>query len=467
MRCSRRTFGPLWRICAVALVRPLRHDGCTRPPSLRGSDDAYRTFFLHAPDAVLVVDRDGTIVAANHQAVVLFGYSSTELVGQPVEVLLPERVRLAHRKHRGMFVENQTARPMGQGLDLWAVRRDGTELPVDVSLSPATTPAGVVTLAAVRDISEQRRADHALRVSEARFRRIFEDAPIGMALLDGQHRLREVNGALCEMLAADPHVVIGRTLADLTPAEDSDKYAEQLDRLLAGELEGFAVEKRLVTDNSRVIWTQIVFSSLHDGPSDGPTAIAMIQDVTERKQAETKLAHLATHDELTGLANRALFEHELGHVQARSARSGQHYAVLFVDLDDFKRVNDDHGHGVGDLVLAEVGRRIAAAVRPGDIAARHGGDEFVMVCDGLGHTPREACGGATTIVDRLAEVLQQPVTIPGTAIALTAAVGVVIDRGTATAAVSLVAAADAAMYDAKRSGAGAVVFAFGSSASLQ
>lgn len=421
--------------------------------------DIYRAFFDAAPDAVVAVNAEGRIVAANAQVTALFGYERDELLGQPVEILLPARYRDGHATHRSRYAAHPTTRPMGAGLDLWGRHRDGVEFPVDISLSPATGDGERLTLAAIRDVTTRRRNEEEVRASERRFRMMFEDAPLGMAMIDRQQRLRQVNDALCRLLEADRGDLVTCSIADLTPPEDSTRYVELLGQLFDGALPHVTLEKRFQTRTGRVVWAEVTFSALGAMGDEDALAVAMVEDITARKQAEARLTHLATHDELTGLANRSLLTDRLRLAQARSARSGQVFAVLFVDLDGFKRVNDDLGHPVGDAVLAEVGRRIQFAVRPVDTAARHGGDEFVLCCEDLGADEPAARGVIEQVVGRLLATLAEPIAAAGHDVTPSACVGVVLARGDAATPAGLIADADAAMYRAKSAGRGRAAFA--------
>lgn len=296
-----------------------------------GDENAfYRAFFDAVPDAVLAVDADGCIVDANARVSDMFGNEPADLIGHPVEVLLPERFRAGHVAHRGTFGAHPRSRPMGAGLELWGRRQDGSELPVDVSLNPAAIGEEPIVLAAVRDMTERRATERELRVSERRFRMVFEHAPFGMALVDRSERLRQVNGALCELLDADAVELTASTISDLTPAEDSARYSELLGDLFAGARPRFAIEKRFLARSGRIVWAEVTFSALGD-TEDEPLAIAMVEDITDRKQAEAHLTHLATHDELTGLANRSLLTDRVRQAQGRAMRSGHVFAVVFVD----------------------------------------------------------------------------------------------------------------------------------------
>jgi diguanylate cyclase (GGDEF)-like protein len=170
-----------------------------------------------------------------------------------------------------------------------------------------------------------------------------------------------------------------------------------------------------------------------------------MQDITERKTAEARLSHQALHDPLTGLPNRTLFADRMLIARARLRRGGS-LAVLFLDLDDFKAVNDRLGHESGDHVLTEISGRLSSVLRPSDTIARLGGDEFAVLCDGVDER------GATAIAERLAGALRRPLRISGGELSMTASTGIVVTGDPDRDGDSLLREADAAMYVAKRSG---------------
>lgn len=193
----------------------------------RRAEERFRRFLEFAPDAIVMVDDEGVIIEVNSQTLQLFGYTRDQMVGQPVELLLPQRFRQAHPAHRGGYLASPQVRPMGQGLALYGLRRDGSEFPVDISLAPLETETGVLVSAAIRDISERRRAEeHARRLNEMRMRRrqaleLNDEVVQGLTVAQLAHSLghhKETEKAIASTLAAAQHI-IGEMLADET-AED-------------------------------------------------------------------------------------------------------------------------------------------------------------------------------------------------------------------------------------------------------
>jgi diguanylate cyclase (GGDEF)-like protein len=202
---------------------------------------------------------------------------------------------------------------------------------------------------------------------------------------------------------------------------------------------------RLVHADGHPIWVLTHGSVVRDAEGHPLYGVAQVQDVTGRKQAEERLAHLALHDPLTGLANRSLLMDRIAQALAGSARRGSQVGVLYVDLDRFKAVNDSLGHATGDMVLVAAAQRISDAIRPVDTAARLGGDEFVVVCPDL-TKPEDAIA----IAERVEAAIREPLVIEGHTVTVEASLGISLGGGVECYAEVLLRDADAAMYHAKQ-----------------
>ena len=295
----------------------------------------------------------------------------------------------------------------------------------------------------------------ALADSSDVFETFFDQARIGLALADLTKRYVRVNDTYAAMLGRSPEDLIGVSFAQVLHPDDRDDDAEDTALLLSGEVASLQSEERYVGADGGVTWVLHGVTVVRDREGAPAWFAVSAQDITERRRAEQDLRELtavlteqAVRDPLTGLANRTLLEERLRTVLARDARTGDATALLFLDLDGFKRVNDVHGHTVGDAVLRTVGQRLAATVRPSDTVARMGGDEFVVLVESA-HDE-----GVQALVSRLSSALSAPVTVGSGAGAVEIAVGVSIGvavsvRGEADP-VTLLTRADEAMYVVKR-----------------
>ena len=287
----------------------------------------------------------------------------------------------------------------------------------------------------------------ALRESRERFESVFEYAAIGMGLVAPDGRWLRVNRALCETLGYPEEELLGRAFGDITHPDDLDDDFEQAGRLLPGETRVYRKEKRYFRKDGRTVWALLSVSVVNDEAGEVLYFISQVQDVTERKRLEEKLSRLAYHDALTGLPNRALLEERLGHAFDRSGRTGTPVAILYLDLDGFKEVNDSLGHEAGDRLLVEVARRIEAHSRPADTVARLGGDEFCVLLEDV-----RGPGEAVRIADRLREYLTEPFDLTEGPVRVGVSIGVA-EKGPGDedrTVVRLLCEADAQMYRTKK-----------------
>jgi len=293
-------------------------------------------------------------------------------------------------------------------------------------------------------------AEAAQAASEERFRTMFEDAPMAVCLTDlrsatfGQILL--ANEALATLTGRPLEQLIGSSVGDLVVPEYRDGTETSLLAMAAGGAEGYTVERPLQHASGRRLWVSTTVRAVSEGP-DPSYAISYIQDITARKVAEDELSRLAYSDALTGLANRHTVVDHLGLALRQAARTGTFVGVLYLDLDNFKDINDRHGHEVGDRVLVELSRRLAPAVRAADTPGRLGGDEFVVVCPDLS-TADELGVIATRLLKALTPTVHLEDSPP---------IGLGISMGLATghhdiAPDELIRQADLALYEAKRLG---------------
>jgi len=303
----------------------------------------------------------------------------------------------------------------------------------------ATDHARIAAEAAVVD---------ALVSSEQRFRLAFEQSMAGTILVDLEDIVLEVNDAFCQMIGRNRDEIVAKRSELFTHPEDRSISDKAHRRLTSGELDQVSYTKRYLRKNGQVIVAEVSKSAVRDATGT-LYFLTSVRDVTKEHALSTQLSHQALHDSLTGLPNRVLFENRLSQAHARTARRGGWNAVMLLDLDDFKEVNDTLGHLVGDELLVALARRFEEVTRSTDTLCRFGGDEFIYLAEELA-SPAQA----EEVAERLLGVLAKPFSLAGTKVQQHASIGAVVLEGTGKAWTELIGDADAALYEAKRQGKG-------------
>jgi diguanylate cyclase (GGDEF)-like protein/PAS domain S-box-containing protein len=390
--------------------------------------------------SVEATGRSWRVSWSNDKGIQLLGYALGDLRELPLEVLLPSlaagELRLLLRRERAvrMTLPVRTA--------------SGATVECVVSATPARAPAGKLwTLRLLATATETERALRATAdAHERRFSTLTERSPIPTLLSEQGMRLAHVNDAFCTLVGLPAEELLGTGWMAAVHPDDLDGVIEQAATVLGGEDGEGEAQVRLIRADGTERTTVIRFSHLFT-PGVGAGFVATMEDITDRLAFEARLAHQANHDPLTGLPNRTLLA---DHVAARFHPGGGSLACIFLDLDNFKVVNDSLGHAAGDQLLVELARRLRATVRPGDLVARFGGDEFVVVCQDV------AQDDAVALAERIGAALRRPVALAGVEVRPAASVGVTVQTAEHTAAEELIRDCDIAMYQAKAAGKGRI-----------
>jgi diguanylate cyclase (GGDEF)-like protein/PAS domain S-box-containing protein len=414
------------------------------------AEQKYRTLVERIPAIIYVQEPSDpnrtTYVSPQYEATL--GYPLEQDLGDPdhwVKIMHPEdRERVLAEDRR----TDETGEPFKVEYRLFA--RDGRVVWIRDEATLVRDEEGhpLYWLGIQLDVTDQKRAKDALRESEERFKSSFRDAAIGMALVATDGRWLQVNRALCRIVGYSEEELLGKSFQDITYPEDLEADLNQIRRTLAGEIETYQMEKRYLHKGGSVVWGLLSVSLVHDEGGEPLYFVAQIQDITERKMLEEQLEHRAFHDHLTDLPNRYLFVDRLGQALRRTRRrKGRKVAVLFVDLDRFKVINDSLGHEAGDILLVLVSERLRRCLRPEDTLARFGGDEFVALLQDV-EDPSEAI----KVAGRITEEIKRPFVLEGRELFVRASLGVAVGDADTPSPEGLLRDADTAMYRAKHEG---------------
>ena len=302
--------------------------------------------------------------------------------------------------------------------------------------------------AAQREAAQQAHYLGELERSEKRFQSAFTHAAIGMGLVSVDGRLLRANHALCTLLQRSSETICGEPFGEFLIQEDADTLNVQLQRVLTRQLDALILELRCRPRDGADLWILLHCAIFADADESEACLIFQVQDITDRRLAESRLQYIAYHDGLTQLANRSRFYECLTRAIEAHRRDPSHqFAVMYLDFDRFKRINDSMGHSAGDKFLVRAARRIKQVVRPTDVVARLGGDEFAILSELRGSTHY-----AVVLAERLQDALRTPFRIAGTEISTSASIGITFSDTAYESPEEVMRDADLAMYKAKNKG---------------
>jgi len=412
--------------------------------ALRRSEREYRALFEGAHDAVLIVDPEQCLVLdANQRCAEVYGYTRAELIGLHLSQVWPAA-------DCGKLLK--ITQPATGNFQTRHLRRDGVEIVVEVSAGAVEFRGRRAVWMSNRDVTERNKTQEALRDSEERHRLLFDASPQPMWVYDLESLgFLAVNQASIDHYGYSREEFLSMTIDAIRPIEDVERLYQRLEEDLPATAAPTIWRHRKA--NKDVIDVEITSHALQFFARRARLVVAT--DVTERLRVQQKLWHAAFYDALTGLPNRALFMERLGQALGRTrGRSGGGFAVLFLDIDRFKLVNDSMGHRAGDQLLIAIAHRLERIRRAGDTVARLGGDEFAMLVEGVDDP---VASGA--LADRVQRELSQPFEVNGQEVFTSASIGIALGGVQDHKPEDLLRDADTAMYRAKVLGsAGHAVF---------
>lgn len=410
--------------------------------TLRENEHRYRTLTQQLPVGIFMTDLEGACRYVNERWCQMTGFTAEQAAG-----LLWTQAVHPDEREQVLKAWQQAVREGSEFvLDHRFRSRSGRTTWLDTRAVPLRDRSGRLTyyLGANTDIADLKRTEETLRASEARFRSYFELPLVGIALIGPDKRWWEVNDRLCDLLGYRRSQLLRLSWAELTYPDDLATDLAQFDRVMNRRIDGYSLDKRFLRQDGTLLYASVSTRCVRRPNGVVDYFVAVIQDITERKQAEEHIQHLAHFDVLTGLPNRALLGDRLEQAALRALRDRTQVGVLLVDLDHFKRINDTLGHTVGDQLLREVAKRLQACARQGDTISRQGGDEFAVVLPDL-----EANDEAARIAQQILEAVAQPYQIEDHELHVACSVGISLCPRDGRSAENLIKNADSALYRAK------------------
>ena len=394
------------------------------------------------PDAIISIDNSGRVIRVNSQACLLFGYSQEEFLKIEIETIIPQRFRSGHKMFRDTYFTAPTAVSMKKRTPLLALSKSNQEIPVEISLSYMQKDGNPIAIATIRDISERIEADKKNLQTAA----VFENTDEGIIIADANKKVVAINNAFTAITGYGLADVEGQSILAHCQRENTDQVFTELNEALQtkGKWRGELWGRRKSTETYPA-WLNI--SEVKDQSGVIINYIAVFSDISSIKQTQDWLMHLAHHDDLTQLPNRNYFNESLQQTLAAARRHGRRAALLFLDLDRFKTINDTLGHAYGDLLLQQVAERLKSSVRQEDTVARIGGDEFTVILREINHTEDVA-----KVANKIIHQLSLPFMIDNREVVTSTSVGISLYPEDADSVEYLTKAADAAMYRAKEQG---------------
>jgi len=399
-------------------------------------------------ESIICIDLGGRILFWSKGAERIYGYTADEAVGRQYAMLFPGGAseEAATLREQGPAVLTEPRRVF----EGWRVAKSGRRVYVRVAASPVRDEAGlhVGFVGHAIDITAQKLAEEALQASTGRMEALLDAqsrADIGLFVIEAG-RVVFANDALCRLFGyTEAEIQALPSYLELAHPVDRERVARNHQRRLTGERFPNRYDIAIITRTGERREVEITASAL--SPEDGAGVLVVMVDNTERKRVEERVQYLALHDALTGLANRVLFFDRLNNAIIAARRKGGAFALLYLDLDDFKPINDTYGHEAGDIALRSVAERLRDCVRESDTVARLGGDEFILlVNDALDEA------AAATVAEKVIAALTRPLPIDGCTQRIGASIGIVLYPRHGEDADTLIRHADAAMYGAKRLG---------------
>jgi len=410
--------------------------------ALKKSDLEFRRLVETAEEGIWTIDAAGNTTFVNERMADILGYAPGEMLGKPFTAFMSAEHRgpalqLLQRRNEGIQEVHEFCLQDKGGREVWTL----------ASTNPIRSEDGEVigALAMITDVTARKRVERELQLSEERYRHLVESASDGIIVHIGGFIAFANDAALRMVGATSDREIIGRNALDFVAPEFRQMVIERMKIVNTPGGRAPAVEEKFVRLDGSMLDVEV--SATGTRFNDANATMVVIRDISERKNAEEQIRYLGQHDLLTGLPNRALFADRLTQSISFAAAHKKSFALLFLDLDHFKKINDSHGHQIGDRFLRQVSGRILECVGPLDTASRQGGDEFSIIIAELEHADE-----AAFMARKICEALSSPFQVDTLRLNASVSVGIAMYPKDGTHAEELLRNADIAMYHAKGSG---------------
>lgn len=398
-------------------------------------------------DAVITIDAGGRVVEFNRAAERLFGHRHDEVLGRDLaECIIPPALRERHRAGLNKMVATGRGTVLNKRQEMAALHADGHEFPVELAIAALPRDGEPLFTGFLRDITERRHAEHELRVAAAAF-----ESQECMFITDADGVILRVNRAFIETTGYSTEESVGQKPSILKSGRhDAAFYAAMREALGRDGYWQGEIWNRRKSGEIYPEWQTI--TAVADANGQTTHYVSAFSDITKRKEAEDQIVNLAFYDPLTQLPNRRLLMDRLQQALALGKRTKRQGALLFIDLDQFKTLNDTQGHDVGDMLLVEVAGRLRGCIREGDTAARLGGDEFVVLLENLDADESIAAAQTEAIGEKIRAAIARPYSLKGRDQHSTPSIGITLFQGQSSTAAELLKQADLALYQSKDAG---------------
>lgn len=416
---------------------------------IKENEAKFRSITETANDAIIMINSKGEVTFWNKAAEKIFGYSEAKMMGQELHnYVLPATYEKAYQENFQTFSLTGTGPLLDTTTELFALNNEGVEFPIEISMSSVKINDEWHAVGIVKDISRRWFAEKTLRENEAQYRQFIEGTDNLVCQVDTKGKFTFTNHMAHTFFGLETKKCIGRSLFDFIHPDDRQNTEEIFNNITQGKRQRLTLENRIV--NSSGTMHDMLWTINHHLDENGQIVAvnATARDITERKKSEKQIWKLANFDLLTGLPNRGLFMERLSQGIFQSTRTQKLLCLMFIDLDNFKDVNDTQGHQAGDQLLVEVAKRLLYCLRKTDTIARLGGDEFTVILTNI-VKPADV----EPVVNQILQSLARPFIVGhDVEVEVTASIGITFCPNDATDEQTLMRNADIAMYRAKSDG---------------